>query len=91
MAFDIQKEAAILRSMTVKQLQEKYVQVFGEQVRTGNRDFLVKRIAWRLQANSEGGLSERAQRRAAELAGSGLTNPFVGFRVLCAVFYARLA
>ena len=28
----------------------------------------MRRIAWRLQANAEGGLSERAQRRAEELA-----------------------
>src|SRR5206468_1500526 len=33
-----------------------------------NRDWLIKRIGWRLQANAEGDLSERARRRAAELA-----------------------
>ena len=68
MAFDIQKESRSLHRMTVKQLQAKYVEAFGEQARTGNKDFLVKRIGWRLQANSEGGLTERAMRRAAELA-----------------------
>jgi hypothetical protein len=30
--------------------------------------WLVKRIAWRMQALAEGDLSERARRRAAELA-----------------------
>src|SRR5690606_22469238 len=34
----------------------------------GNRDFLCKRIAWRLQSLAEGSLSERARERAAELA-----------------------
>ncbi len=36
--------------------------------RSRHKDFLWKRIAWRLQANEEGDLSERAKRRAAELA-----------------------
>jgi hypothetical protein len=42
--------------------------VFGEETRVGNKAWLVKRIIWRLQALAEGDLSERARRRAAELA-----------------------
>ncbi len=57
-----------LGNMTVLELQEKYVEVFGEESRSRHKDFLRKRIAWRLQANAEGGLSERALRRAEELA-----------------------
>jgi len=57
-----------LRGMTVKALQERYIEVFGEESRSCNKDFLWKRIAWRLQALAEGGLSERARRRAEELA-----------------------
>ncbi|NIA20434.1 MAG: DUF2924 domain-containing protein [Anaerolineaceae bacterium] len=34
----------------------------------GHREYLVKRIAWRLQAQGDGDLSERARRRAEELA-----------------------
>lgn len=34
----------------------------------GNREYQVKRIAWRLQANAHGDLSCRARRRAEELA-----------------------
>src|SRR6185503_16025605 len=41
---------------------------FGDETRTGNKAWLVKRIAWRLQAAAEGGLSERARQRAVELA-----------------------
>src|SRR5262249_585618 len=41
---------------------------FGEATAVGNKPWLVKRIAWRLQALAEGDLSERARRRAAELA-----------------------
>ena len=36
--------------------------------RSNNRQFLFRRIAWRIQALAEGGLSERARRRALEIA-----------------------
>lgn len=42
--------------------------MFGDETRTGNKAWLVKRIAWRMQANAEGGLSEQARKRALELA-----------------------
>ena len=42
--------------------------MFGESTTTGNRTGLIRRIAWRIQANAEGDLSERAKARAAELA-----------------------
>ncbi len=61
-------EIAGLRRLTVKQLRQKYADAFGEPTRSGHKDWLVKRIAWRLQARAEGGLSERARRRAEELA-----------------------
>jgi hypothetical protein len=54
--------------MTVGQLREKYPEVFGETTNSGNKEFLFKRIAWRIQSLAEGTLSERARRRAAELA-----------------------
>ena len=57
-----------LRAMTVSQLQAKYLEVFGEPTNSHNKDWLVKRIAWRMQALAEGPLSERARKRAAELA-----------------------
>ena len=62
------REVAALRQLTVKQLQVRYLEVFGEQTRSGNKDFLWKRIIWRMQAVDEGDLSERARRRAEELA-----------------------
>jgi hypothetical protein len=49
-------------------LRDKYREVFGEESRSNHKDFLFRRIAWRLQANAEGGLSERARRRALEIA-----------------------
>jgi len=57
-----------LSAMTVGQLREKHLELFGEPTRAGNRDFLIKRLAWRIQSNAEGGLSERARKRAEELA-----------------------
>jgi len=42
--------------------------VFGEATNGRNKRWLIKRIIWRMQANEEGDLSERARRRAAELA-----------------------
>ncbi|MBI5763671.1 MAG: DUF2924 domain-containing protein [Planctomycetes bacterium] len=65
---NIANEVITLRRMTVGQLQDRYVEVFGEAVRSRHKQYLVRRIAWRLQANAECGLSERALRRAEELA-----------------------
>ena len=62
------KELAALERMTVGQLHQRYIEVFGEPVRSRHKRHLIRRIAWRLQANAEGGLSERALRRAEELA-----------------------
>ena len=64
----IGKEVAAMARMTVKELRAKYLGAFGEETGSGNRQWLVKRIAWRLQMLAEGDLSERARQRAAELA-----------------------
>jgi hypothetical protein len=65
---NIAKEVAALKRMTVTELRIKYAEVFGEETRGNNKPWLIKRIAWRLQALAEGDLSERARQRAAELA-----------------------
>ena len=64
----IAKEVAALKRLAMKDLKARYADVFGEVTHAANRTWLVRRIAWRLQAKSEGDLSERARRRAAELA-----------------------
>src|SRR5918998_3281064 len=64
----IEQTVAALGRMTVGQLRGKYEELFGEPTRSGNRDFLFKRLAWRVQALAEGTLSDRAKRRAEELA-----------------------
>jgi hypothetical protein len=68
MTLNVAKEVAALGRMTVGELRSKHIDAFGEPTRTGNKDYLVKRIAWRLQANAHGDLSCRARRRAEELA-----------------------
>ena len=68
MHVNVAKEVAALEAMTVAELRVRYSQAFGEETRVGQKTWLVRRIAWRLQALSEGDLSERARRRAAELA-----------------------
>ena len=68
MYVNVAKELAALEAMTVSELRARYAQVFGEETQVGNKAWLVKRIIWRLQALAEGDLSERARRRAAELA-----------------------
>jgi hypothetical protein len=61
-------ELARLPRLGVADLRCRYAQLFGEPTRTGNKTWLVKRLAWRLQALAEGDLSERARQRAVELA-----------------------
>ena len=68
MQLNMEKEIATLRRMTVAQLKERYAEVFGEHTNANNKPWLIKRVAWRMQAVAEGGLSERARQRAAELA-----------------------
>ena len=64
----IREEIEGLRHVTTAQLKDKYREVFGEDSRSNHKQFLFRRIAWRIQANAWGGLSERARRRALEIA-----------------------
>ena len=68
MKLNVMKEVALLQKLTTKQLRDKFAEVFGEATAANNRTWLIRRIAWRLQALAEGDLSERAKRRAEELA-----------------------
>ena len=68
MGMSIAKEVAALERMTTGDLRAKYAEVFGEATHANNKPWLLKRIAWRIQAVAEGGLSDRAKQRAAELA-----------------------
>ena len=87
----VAEQVEALADMTVAELRERYEDVFGEQTTSRHKRFLTKRIIWGLQAREEGGLSERARRRAKELAresdlrllppeGRTVTRPFIPTR-----------
>ena len=61
------RELAALDDMSVGELAEKYREVFGEPTRTRNKDYLKKRLAWRIQELAEGGLSQGALARIHQL------------------------
>lgn len=61
-------EIESLRKLKTKALQARYRELFGEETRSSNQAHLFRRMAWRLQAKAEGDLSERARKRAEELA-----------------------
>jgi hypothetical protein len=61
-------EIARLETMTITKVVERFESLFGEKCRSRKKRYLIRRIAWRLQANAEGNLSERAKARASELA-----------------------
>jgi len=65
---DITVQLAALREMTVGELRERFREVFGEPTRSRNKDYLYKKVAWRIQELAEGGLSERALSKIDELA-----------------------
>jgi hypothetical protein len=65
---NVAAEVSRLETMSVNQLAKRFEDVFGEQCRSRHKRYLIRRIAWRLQANAEGGLTERARKRAEELA-----------------------
>jgi hypothetical protein len=68
MDLNIVNELATLERLSIGQLRQRFAELFGEATYASNRTWLVKRNVWRLQALAEGDLSERARRRAAELA-----------------------
>lgn len=65
---DIKAEIAALEKMTVSQLRQRHEELFQEPTRSSNRQWLFRRLAWRVQSLNEGDLSERARQRARELA-----------------------
>lgn len=68
MRLNIESEVRRMRHMHIAELKAHYEDVTGEPARSNNRDYLVKRVAWRMQCREEGDLPERARRRALELA-----------------------
>lgn len=67
-AAELGAQLAALDKLTVAELVEKYREVYGVPTRTRNKDYLRKRVAWRIQELAEGGLSEKALARIEQLA-----------------------
>ena len=57
-----------LGNLKTGDLRAKYRELFKTETSSRNKPFLIRRIAWRLQVLAEGDLSERARRRAADIA-----------------------
>ena len=58
--FDVEAERRTLGAMTAGELRRRYQEVGGDEARSRNREYLIRRILWMLQAVAYGGLSARA-------------------------------
>jgi hypothetical protein len=56
-----------LRHLTTAQLQLKYRELFGQASHSNHKGYLFRRVAWRVQMLTEGGLSERARHYAQQI------------------------
>lgn len=64
----IRDRIAELAAMNVPALRGEHRKLFGEEPASAHRQFLFRKIAWRLQADQEGGLSEAARELARGIA-----------------------
>lgn len=64
---DMPSQLAALETMNVPALAEKYRELYGEPTRSRNRAYLKKRLAWRIEAHFQGGLSQSALTRIEQL------------------------
>jgi hypothetical protein len=64
----LSRQIDALRDLTFQQLLHKHIELFGEPPGSRHKQQVARRIGWRLQVLAEGGLSERARRRALEIA-----------------------
>lgn len=60
-------QLAALDDMNVPALAERYLELYGEPTRSRNKDYLRKRLKWRIQELAEGGLSQGALARIHQL------------------------
>ena len=65
-------ELARLNALGVHDLQERFLEIFGFPAKSSHKAYLRKRLAFRIQEHSLGGLSEQARLRIGELP----TEPF---------------
>lgn len=57
-----------LAAMSVAELEQQHLKLFGEEAASAHRQFLFRKIAWRLQSDRECGLPESARELARAIA-----------------------
>ena len=67
----ILSQISALQRKSVSDLQAEWLRLYGEPTRSRNRDYLWKRLAWRVQELAHGGLSDASQQRIDDLASDG--------------------
>ena len=64
MGGSLYRELARLPGLEGSELRKRYVEVFGVEARMTQKQQLIRRIGWKLQALAQGDISEQARRRA---------------------------
>ncbi|HEY5665929.1 MAG TPA: DUF2924 domain-containing protein, partial [Gammaproteobacteria bacterium] len=65
---NVLRDLSELRDMPINGLLRRWHDLYGDQPPSRNRDYLVKRLSYRIQELAHGGLSEKASARLDELA-----------------------
>ncbi len=65
---NVSQEQARLARLTMNQLRESFHQLYGEPSSSRNKNYLIRKILWRMQAKEEGDLSARVLAQALALA-----------------------
>src|SRR5947207_6827901 len=68
MGGSVYRELGRLPGMEASELRRRYREVFGEKARITQKQQLIRRIGWKLQALAQGDISEGARRRALQIA-----------------------
>ncbi len=68
MKIPLRKQIDELAAMSIADLEQEHLRLFGEEPASTHRQFLFRKIAWRLQADREGGLPESARELARAIA-----------------------
>lgn len=65
---EMRTEIEDLPTLTVNALRDKFAEVLGYGTNSRNREFLIRKITWGIQAREWGDISEEARKRAYEIA-----------------------
>jgi DUF2924 family protein len=71
MGGSVYRELERLPGLEPRELRRRYREVFGENARATQKQQLIRRIGWKLQALAQGDISEAARTRALQIAQDG--------------------